>query len=372
MNTESILKEPYQVYADSPTIKSYVKWELYNKYIEKLIKNEINIGGKTYSIHSEYDIVLNGDTLIVNTQEINVTQSNPIGIINPQKDKLTKIHYYLIKEKVHRINLNSGEYNILSVIPKEESIIPQHLVIDINGQTSLKIFIRGERSLAYRSLILEINVNKSSELNLLVIQDEYNLQAPSNTNIGIRLDQYSRLNMLTLIKPGVMTRYHSTVIIDGEYGEAHIRDIALLKDRNRADHSMNIINRAKYTYSQYLFTGLVMNEAIIAQKGLGKITSKADGSGIEYYTEALINDENAKAYLQPRLEIDTGNVTVAKHAARNIQILPEQIFYLQTRGLRKDNAKRLIMQGYLTKQLTIERYKEILFNKIIEFLNTHH
>ena len=243
------------------------------------------------------------------------------------------------------------------------------MALDIKGNTTLKIVIDGESSKAYRSLFVEINIHTNSHLDLLIILKENNIEAPSNIDIGIRLEKYTHLNMLNLLRPGKMTRYNSTIILDGEYSEAYSRGIALLKNNNRIDHTMNLVNRARETYSNYLFTGIAMNESVIAQRGLGKITSKAYGSGVEYYSEALIMDTNAKAYLQLRLEIDTGNVSIAKHAAKNVHILPEQIFYLQSRGISKSDAEKLIIIGYLTKQIPLHKYKGQILSEILDYLN---
>ena len=62
--------------------------------------------------------------------------------------------------------------------------------------------------------------------------------------------------------------------------------------------------------------------------------------------------ENARGDANPILLIDENDVT-AGHAASVGRIDEEQLYYLESRGLNADVAKRLIIRGFLESVITV-------------------
>lgn len=366
MIPQSLLKEPYQYYGDSPTIKQYTLWKLYDYYIEKLVRNQIPVGGSSGIFREEYDIVYDGTS--VKSNKIEIYETRPLGIISPRKDKLSKIHYYLIKNHAYRVILRNGNYKLLFTAPLYEAIIPQHLIIDVYDKVSLELNLDYNNTGSLRSTFIEIHLHDSSKLDLLINLND-SINSPSNIDIGVKQEKYTLLNLIYLATVGKMTRLIITDLLDGEDSESNIRGIVFSTKQSRIDNIADIISRNRDTYSKYLFTSLISDNGVVAQRGLGKILDNAWGSGIEYYSEALLLSDEARAYLQPRLEIDTGDVRIAKHAARNIHVLPEQIFYLQTRGIDYNLARKLVIKGYLLKEIPTTTYTPEIVSSIEKTLN---
>ena len=51
----------------------------------------------------------------------------------------------------------------------------------------------------------------------------------------------------------------------------------------------------------------------------------------------------------PNLEIETGDIAGAGHASATGRFDDEQLFYLQARGITEDEARRLVVRGFLTE-----------------------
>ena len=62
---------------------------------------------------------------------------------------------------------------------------------------------------------------------------------------------------------------------------------------------------------------------------------------------ALLLSPDARAKPIPRLEVLTKEVASLGHAASVGKIDAEQLFYLQSRGLSRDEAKKVIVGGFL-------------------------
>jgi Fe-S cluster assembly protein SufD len=51
----------------------------------------------------------------------------------------------------------------------------------------------------------------------------------------------------------------------------------------------------------------------------------------------------------PNLEIQTGDILGAGHASATGRFDDEQLFYLQSRGITEDEARRLVVRGFLSE-----------------------
>jgi Fe-S cluster assembly protein SufD len=69
----------------------------------------------------------------------------------------------------------------------------------------------------------------------------------------------------------------------------------------------------------------------------------------------LLLSKRAHADAIPGLEIQANDVRCT-HAAAVAQVDPEQLFYLRSRGLREADAKRLVIEGFLSA--LVERFEE--------------
>jgi len=56
--------------------------------------------------------------------------------------------------------------------------------------------------------------------------------------------------------------------------------------------------------------------------------------------------DGARADSVPNLEIETGEIVGAGHASATGRFDDEQLFYLQSRGIPEDVARRLVVRGF--------------------------
>lgn len=76
----------------------------------------------------------------------------------------------------------------------------------------------------------------------------------------------------------------------------------------------------------------------------------ADANGTDSYeaNRNLVLTEGARADSIPNLEIETGDILGAGHASATGRFDDEQLFYLQARGISEEEARRLVVLGFLT------------------------
>jgi Fe-S cluster assembly protein SufD len=79
------------------------------------------------------------------------------------------------------------------------------------------------------------------------------------------------------------------------------------------------------------------------------IGNKATGTDSYEQNRNLMLTEGTRADSIPNLEIETGDIAGAGHASATGRFDDEQLFYLQARGISEEEARRLVVRGFLNE-----------------------
>jgi Fe-S cluster assembly protein SufD len=139
----------------------------------------------------------------------------------------------------------------------------------------------------------------------------------------------------------------------------------------RGDQTQNfttkVVHYGKNTEGYILKHGVMKDSATAIFNGIGKIEHGASKSNAEQESRVLMLSEKARGDANPMLLIDEDDV-MAGHAASVGRVDPVQLYYLMSRGIRKEEAERLVIHGFLApvvNQLPIEGVKKQL-TEVIE------
>lgn len=109
---------------------------------------------------------------------------------------------------------------------------------------------------------------------------------------------------------------------------------------------IEIIHAAPNTSSKTDVKGVVDGSGRATVNGIIRVLPSAAGTEAFLEERILLVSENAKAEATPNLEIETDEVHCS-HAATVGKIDEEEIFYLQSRGIKLELAKKMISEGFL-------------------------
>ena len=137
----------------------------------------------------------------------------------------------------------------------------------------------------------------------------------------------------------------------------NLASLATLKDDKT--YYVSFYNKAKHTFSKMENYGVCEDEAKLNFFGTSSIVRGAKGSAAHQSAKVMVFDEKCKAKASPILCIDENDVE-ASHAAVVGQINEEHIFYLTSRGIPEEEAKKLITLGYLNPILNFFDDEETL------------
>jgi len=141
---------------------------------------------------------------------------------------------------------------------------------------------------------------------------------------------------------------HSRVntFLDGEGANVEDTEVFYGSNRQHFDLNSNLRHNVPHTKGFALMQGLLTDRARGVLQGMIRIEHDARGTNSYLEEHALLLSKKAHADAEPALEILTDDVR-ASHSATVTRIEDEKVFYLQSRGLSKKEATKLIARGFL-------------------------
>ncbi len=137
--------------------------------------------------------------------------------------------------------------------------------------------------------------------------------------------------------------------------------------RQRDETSMDItfVHDAQDTYGRVIVKAALFDESRFVLKGMLEITPRAKGADSYLLANGLLVSGQARAEIYPQLEIQTDEVR-ASHGSSVGRIDQKQLFYLQSRGVPRDEAEKIVLSGFfrdVTKDIPA-RYAAKFFQTI--------
>jgi Fe-S cluster assembly scaffold protein SufB len=112
------------------------------------------------------------------------------------------------------------------------------------------------------------------------------------------------------------------------------------------DITSNLIHNGQHSRGRVLVKSVLKDTSKSLFKGMIKIDKAGKGTESYLAGHAILLDRGAKSDSIPGLEIETNEVK-ATHSASVAQMDETQLYYLMTRGLSREGAKREIVSGFL-------------------------
>ncbi len=182
-----------------------------------------------------------------------------------------------------------------------------------------------------------------------------------------RIGRDAVMNWLVGTFGSEFTKSTISSILNGEGAETQMLGIAF-GERNRfIDQHTHQIHEAPHTRSDLLFKNAIMEGGRTVYRGVIRIAQHAQRSDAYQANRNLMLGDNARSESIPALEIIANDVRCT-HGATVGKIDPDQLFYLQSRGLSRPEAVQLLVRGFFfpVLQHIDQEYITGRMNEIIE------
>lgn len=157
----------------------------------------------------------------------------------------------------------------------------------------------------------------------------------------------------------------------GDRSRTHLKTVTVGTGNQSQNFTATTLHSGLDTDGQILQRGVLIEQTTAIFNAIGKIENGATRSNAEQESRLLMLSPNARGDANPILLIDENDVT-AGHAASVGRVDEEQLYYLQSRGIPREEAERLIIHGFLTpvvEEIPIETIRSQLEQLIERKLN---
>ncbi len=195
------------------------------------------------------------------------------------------------------------------------------------------------------SQVTEIFLHRGASLDYCDIEESTE-QTSRISQLYVSQDEGSRLTLNGSSLTVGTTRNEYLININGQHCDTELAAMAIADGRQVIDNSARINHFAARSHSNQLFKYLLDDHSQGAFEGLIYVAPDA------VHTEAYQSDRNllastdARMHTAPQLEIYCDDVKCS-HGAATGQLDQNALFYMQTRGVPKSEARMMLMQAFM-------------------------
>ena len=196
-------------------------------------------------------------------------------------------------------------------------------------------------------LSLDLAVDDGADLHLAAVQN-WRRGVAALTTARADVGRDARLRYTTASFGGDLDKQRIDVRLAQRGGHADIRGLFVGTRDQHVEHVTRQHHAGAGASSDLLIRGVLEDDSHAVQYGVIRIDPEGQQTNAYQTMRNLLLDEGAGADPIPVLEIEADDVKCS-HAAAVGPVSPEQLFYLQTRGIPPDEAERLIVRGFLAE-----------------------
>lgn len=157
-----------------------------------------------------------------------------------------------------------------------------------------------------------------------------------------------------------LTRSHTKSILTGSGSQSTMLSVFFGDGEQHLDMAITMLHEGEHTASDMQTKGVLNDRSRAVYRGLTDIEHGARFSSGYQRENTMLLTKDARSDAIPGLEIDETEVQ-AGHAATTGQVDPVHVFYLMSRGLRRQEALHLLVVGFLDEivgRMPLDSFRE--------------
>ncbi len=353
----------------------YETSDLYMKYTVSI---PVIAGGKPYSAKSnpamdakkyceeieektriKFDLIISDTVIRSTSQSVKVYPAETLDggvlagkLFGSDDDKIAAFmnayatHYIVIdvkgkKENINILFVNSGDLKVQVLLNAAE---------DSRGCIS-EFYASNTKEEALMATLHEIRAGRNSKIEVNIFHNENEKTYVASSYSG-RADDNSNIRFNAVYCGGIATKARGSIVSDGIASRVDVTEI-VFGSQTQAFDINTVITNAKPMSQSYLDSAALLDGTSKCMlKGFAKVADKTRGSNSKITEKGVLLSKDAHIDALPDLSIDYSNEVKAAHSASTSPIDPEILFYLTSRGIAEERAKKLYISAFIAKYVS--------------------
>lgn len=252
---------------------------------------------------------------------------------------------------------------VIHVLPDQDITLPIHILLhhqpnnepqaffprillclDTNSRATLVETYSGGGPQCFTCGIVELILERNARLDYYKVQQE-NEHSVHIVQAYAKLAAQSELRTHIVSLGGGLVRNECDIALTGEQGVCILNGLYLARDQQHVDNHTEIEHVAPACTSHELYKGILTDRGHGVFHGKIYVHPGAQKTDAKQTNQALLLSDEAEVDSKPQLEIYADDVRCT-HGATVGQLDEQQLFYLQTRGIAKEQASSLLVYAF--------------------------
>ena len=334
----------------------------------KQLQKEVDVSKYHLSEETHRLVFINGyydskQSVVLNDEAVKITSIDELD-----EDYYTKTLEDVDENVFSLINKGYSTGGVFVTIQKnKKAIYPIHIIHLISGEeviANTRHFFKAEQGSqaeiicdfysndaanAFNNFVMEGHVQENASLKIHKTQAE-NRDTFNISNEQFIQDKSSNFKINTITTGGLIVRNGLNVIVDGENCHTELNGVCLGKEKQHLDN---------HTFVDHLYSNCTSSETykcVMDDQSTGvfngKVVVRKDAQKIEAYQSngnILLSDKST-VNSKPELEIYADDVRCS-HGSTTGQLDDDAVYYLRTRGISENGAKKLLVAAFVGEVL---------------------
>ena len=244
-----------------------------------------------------------------------------------------------VEEPIQLIFISTAKHN-------GDTIQPRNLIIAEAGSkaTVIESYLAADHAAYFTNAVTEIVAGDNAALEHVKFQDEA-LEAFHLATIAGHLGRTSSVSVHSFALGAKLSRNNIRTKLAGEGLECILNGLYLTRGEQLADHHMIVEHAQPHCASHEYFNGILDDKSKGVFHGRIYVHPEAQKTDAKQTNKNLLLSDDATADTKPQLEIYADDVKCT-HGATIGQLNDEAIFYLRSRGLSVNTARRMLVHAF--------------------------
>ena len=264
-------------------------------------------------------------------------------------------HYFDIKK-------NSNDAYIFidnkTTTNSKDNFTNDRMIFNFNKKSRSTIFLN-EKNIkkAKNNSVFELYLDNDSSVDFIVHSNQPN--ATKILNLSANINKNATLNFYTINISGELIKNNYYFSLNNKNSACNFNGIGLLNKKNHIDNYIEINHNEKHTSSNLNFNNILNDYSkgiFYAKTVINKQCSQSEAS---QSNKNMLLSKSSSMQSNPQLIINNDDVQCS-HGSTTGEIDSDALFYMQSRGIKIEQAKKMLINSFLSNLISEIKNKEIL------------
>ena len=236
------------------------------------------------------------------------------------------------------------------------------VVLGTNSKANVITQFEGEGNTdSFTNVVSEVVVGDGAKGGLYIIQNEGETASHINST-QVTQSNSSQFSVITVTKSGKLVRNNLNYSVNGQACESNMYGVYFTRDNQHVDNHTYVDHLQPNCNSNELYKGVMNDRSTGVFNGKIMVQREAQKTNAFQSNQNILLSDTASIFTKPELEIYADDVKCS-HGCTVGQLDEEATFYLQSRGLSKDDATKLLIQAFASdviEKVEIEALRDSL------------